>query len=286
MSKFLTPPSWYDKNGSEINIFDNTTYGANGPFNTAIGRSAIAGKSLSEGSSFGAVAVGSQAHATGLNSIAVGSHDEISGGSSRSVEALASGSIAIGGGAKANADSTDGIAIGRGATSGQGGIAIGAGASAIGDDMIQLGNNNTAYTLNVGKKTYIPGLFDFDSLHKYESSGNTVSDKMRISGLTTGLYIAYVRIILNEPASSNKFDCRGYKIFDIVNSDSVGSYDLPNVKTYQICTVNASLSYLENANVNIFLNVSGSLAQISIDKNNYLPINSNEVVFQVYKLSY
>lgn len=150
MSKFLTPPSWYDKNGSEINIFDNTTYGANGPFNTAIGRSAIAG---SEGMSYGAVAVGSQAHATGIDSIAIGSYDETGYGSFRNVEALATGSIAIGAGAKTNADSTDGIAIGRGTTSSQGGIAIGAGASAIGDDMIQLGNNNTAYTLNVGNGT-------------------------------------------------------------------------------------------------------------------------------------
>ena len=180
MSKFLTPPSWYDKNGSEINIFDNTTYGANGPFNTAIGRSAIAGKSLSEGSSFGAVAVGSQAHATGLNSIAVGSYDEISGGSSRSVEALASGSIAIGGGAKANADSTDGIAIGRGATSGQGGIAIGAGASAIGDDMIQLGNNNTAYTLSIGNGRMSLNI------------GSTAQDKWvsaTSDGISQGLYL-------------------------------------------------------------------------------------------------
>lgn len=173
MSKFLTPPSWYDKNGSEINIFDNTTYEANGPFNTAIGRSAVAGRSLGQGSGFGAVAVGSQAHATGPNSIAIGSYDETSGGSSRNVEALASGSIAIGGGAKANADSTDGIAIGRGATSGQGGIAIGAGADAIADQ-IQLGNNNTAYTLNVGNGDVSIGNFEITPIKNGDYANQVV----------------------------------------------------------------------------------------------------------------
>lgn len=146
MSKFLTPPVWYDKTGNKIDILNNETYAATGPDNTAIGTSAIAG---SEGVSYGAVAVGCQAHAIGPNSIAIGSYDRTNGGSPRNVEALASGSIAIGGGAKANADSTDGIAIGRGATSSQSGIAIGAGASATGNQ-IQLGNNNTAYTLNIG----------------------------------------------------------------------------------------------------------------------------------------
>ena len=42
MPKYTTPPSWYDKNGSEINIFDNTTYDSIVK-NTAIGTSAIAG---------------------------------------------------------------------------------------------------------------------------------------------------------------------------------------------------------------------------------------------------
>ena len=283
MSKFLTPPVWYDKTGNKIDILNNETYAATGPDNTAIGTSAIAG---SEGVSYGAVAVGCQAHAIGPNSIAIGSYDRTNGGNPRNVEAFASGSIAIGGGAKANADSTDGIAIGRGATSGQGGVAIGAGASAIGDDMIQLGNNNTAYTLNVGKKTYIPGLFDFDSLPKYESSGYTVSDKMRISGLTTGLYIAYFRMILHNPGTSpSEYDCRGYKIFDIVNPDSIGNYELPSVKSYPICMVNAAFSYSENADVNFALNVSGNAVEIGMDKVNFLPISGNGVVFRVYKLS-
>ena len=159
MSKFLTPPVWYDKNGSEINIFNNTTYDGVVE-NTAIGTSAIAG---SEGSSYGsAVAVGSQAQAKASLSIAIGSYND---DNFQTVQALATGSIAIGAGAKANADSTDGIAIGSRTTSGQGGIAIGGGTSAtgggiaIGDgasataNQIQLGNPNSRYDLKIGNGT-------------------------------------------------------------------------------------------------------------------------------------
>ena len=215
MSKFLTPPVWYDKNGSEINIFNNTTYYGTVE-NTAIGTSAIAG---SEGSGYGAaVAVGSQAQAKASLSVAIGSYND---DNFQTVQALATGSIAIGGGAKTNADSTDGIAIGRGTTSsqggiaiggsveaagigsiaigagastdtdsnsgiaigrgamsGQGGIAIGAGADAIGDDMIQLGKNDTAYTLNVGNKNQ-----SVVCAGSYKIGGNPVIDNNRnISG--------------------------------------------------------------------------------------------------------
>lgn len=142
MSKFLTPPVWYDKNGEEINIFNNTTYHGTVE-NTAIGTSAIAGGSSAVG---GAVAVGSQAQAKEPLSIAIGSYND---DNFQTVQALAYGSIAIGGGAKANADSTDGIAIGSRATSGQGGIAIGAGASATANQ-IQLGNPSLRYDLKIG----------------------------------------------------------------------------------------------------------------------------------------
>ena len=213
MPKYTTPPSWYDKNGSEINIFNNTTYDGVVE-STAIGTSAVAG---SEGSSYGAVAVGSQAQAKKSLSIAIGSYND---DNFQTVQALAYGSIAIGAGAKANADSTDGIAIGKGATSGQGGIAIGgsveaagigsiaigagantdtdsnsgiaigrgaistmggiaigAGADAIGNT-IQLGNNDTAYTLNVGNKNQ-----SVVCAGSYKIGGNTVIDNNRsISG--------------------------------------------------------------------------------------------------------
>lgn len=174
MSKFLTPPVWYDKTGNKIDILNNETYAATGPDNTAIGTSAIAG---SEGVSYGAVAVGCQAHAIGPNSIAIGSYDRTNGGSPRNVEALASGSIAIGGGAKANADSTDGIAIGRGATSSQSGIAIGAGASATANQ-IQLGNNNTAYTLNIGNGNASIGNFKITPIKSGDYANQVILDNV------------------------------------------------------------------------------------------------------------
>ncbi len=175
MSTFLTPPVWYDETGNKIDILNNKTYNGS-PSNTAIGTSAVAGKPSSEGASFGAVAVGSQAKATATHSIAIGSYDD---DNFRTVQALGSGSIAIGGGAIVNADAVDGIAIGRAAealvqggiaiggrakASAQGGIAIGGmaevvvqGGIAIGENayttdsnVIQLGSNNIAYTLNVG----------------------------------------------------------------------------------------------------------------------------------------
>ena len=162
MSTFLTPPVWYDETGNKIDILNNKTYSSGTVSNTAIGTSAIAGRPSSEGASFGAVAVGSQAQAKGSLSIAVGSYDvDITS----TVQALGSGSIAIGGGTITSADAVDGIAIGRAAAASvQGGIAIGGGAEAsvqggiaIGQDayvtdsnVIQLGSNTTRYTLNVG----------------------------------------------------------------------------------------------------------------------------------------
>lgn len=194
MSKFLTPPSWYDKNGSEINIFNNTTYSSSGPENTAIGQAAIAGKSFSEGNSFGAVAVGCQARAKEPNSIAIGSYNETGSGSHRNVEALALGSIAIGGGAKANADSTDGIAIGRGTTSSKGGIAIGAGASATANQ-IQLGNNNTAYTLKIGNGRMSLNIGSTAQDNWISATSNGISQGLYLVRYGDGSYIDLVYLM-------------------------------------------------------------------------------------------
>lgn len=179
MSKFLTPPVWYDKNGSEINIFNNTTY-PGVVENTAIGTSAIAG---GEGVSYGsAVAVGSQAQAKASLSIAIGSYND---DNFQTVQALANGSIAIGGGAKANADSTDGIAIGSRATSGQGGIAIGAGASATANQ-IQLGNPNLRYDLKIGNgiNGTVNGV-DFSSVFKTVGAVKMASEAFTIYNKTS-----------------------------------------------------------------------------------------------------
>ena len=100
MSKFLTPPVWYDKNG---NLNEMLTGNAGTSHDIAIGSSAEAG----------------------------------------------GGGIAIGGNAI-----DGGVAIGSGTTSwGPGCIAIGDGASTSAPTTIQLGNNNAAYTLNVGNGT-------------------------------------------------------------------------------------------------------------------------------------
>lgn len=181
MSKFLTPPVWYDKNGREIDIFDNTTYRSDGPENTAIGTSAIAGSPSLEGSVFGAVAVGCQARAKAINSIAIGSRDAMLSMDSQYVEALADGSIAIGGGAYATADSRDGIAIGRTSTSDQGGIAIGGGAHA-NANQIQLGNNNTAYTLNIGNGRMSLNIGSTDQDNWISATRNDIS-------ISQGLYL-------------------------------------------------------------------------------------------------
>lgn len=208
MSKFLTPPVWYDKNGSEINIFNNTTY-PGVVENTAIGTSAIAG---GEGFSYGsAVAVGSQAQAKASLSIAIGSYND---DNFQTVQALATGSIAIGGGAKANAGSTDGIAIGSRATSEQGGIAIGGGASATGNQ-IQLGNPNLRYDLKIGNgiNGTVNGV-DFSSVFKTvgvvkmaseaftiynKTSTENESNVVNFSGLElTGKYLIVIRYAFKD----------------------------------------------------------------------------------------
>lgn len=111
MSKFLTPPVWYDKNG---NLNEMLTGNAGTPDDIAIGSSAAANG--------GGIAIGGGANGGG---IAIG----------YSASANASGSIAIGHYA---------------ADGGAGSIAIGVDAIASAPNTIQLGSNTTRYTLNVG----------------------------------------------------------------------------------------------------------------------------------------
>lgn len=114
MSKFLTPPVWYDKNG---NLNEMLTGNAGTSSDIAIGS--------------GATAVG--------GGIAIG------GSAGR-------GGVAIGGGASANEDNS--IAIGLNATVSElGCIAIGSAANVSTSDTIQLGNNDLRYTLNIGDGT-------------------------------------------------------------------------------------------------------------------------------------
>lgn len=234
MSKFLTPPVWYDKNGSEINIFNNTTYyGTVG--NTAIGTSAIAG---GEGGSYGAaVAVGSQAQAKASLSIAIGSYND---DNFQTVQALATGSIAIGAGAKANADSTDGIAIGSRATSGQGGIAIGAGASATANQ-IQLGQNNTAYTLNVGNGDVSIGNFEITPIKNGDYAnqvvlGNINQIKAPMAGISfeVGERREVGTIIFPSKIKTNMVESYEYSVSAISKSSTNGSLKLATNFLYLI----------------------------------------------------
>ena len=133
MSKFLTPPVWYDKNGEENQSLVNAANaGVSGPTNIAFGLDA---KSGTDNDSHSCIAIGYEATATGKNTIAIGSYnsDGQPVGPDAGTRATGSGTIVIGGGASAAG----------------GGIAIGDGASATANQ-IQLGNNNTAYTLSVG----------------------------------------------------------------------------------------------------------------------------------------
>lgn len=137
MSKFLTPPVWYDKNGNLNEMLTGNTGTSN---DIAIGSSATA--------TGGGIAIGGSASNGGIairGSVGRGGGIAIGGNAS-------DGGMAIGVGASANEE--NGIAIGRYATAGASGcIAIGYDADASTPNTIQLGDNATAYTLNVGDGT-------------------------------------------------------------------------------------------------------------------------------------
>ena len=113
MSKFLTPPVWYNQDG-ELN--DMLT-GEASLFGVAIGNSAAA-------TTFG-VAIGNSAAAT-------------------------TDGVAVGYSSSAN---KAGVAIGGDADASSGGIAIGQGAHVASSDTIQLGDSALTFMLNVGDGT-------------------------------------------------------------------------------------------------------------------------------------
>lgn len=169
MSKFLTPPVWYDKDGEENQSLVNTAgMGIGGPTNIAFGLDA---KSGADNDSHSCIAIGYEATATGKGAIAIGSYD--SNGNpvapSTGASAIGPGTIAIGGAASA----TDGsLAIGDGASAiVSDSIAIGGSATA-GSHQIQLGGNNNLFNLTVGNGTgTINGINLFQA---FASDGQTV----------------------------------------------------------------------------------------------------------------
>ena len=150
MSKFLTPPVWYDGYGTLNDMLTGKSVEAEGG-NVVIGSSAEAGAHVFTsviifGSATGtesattsnAIIAGVGASAFGTGVIAIGA------GSSATAEG------AIASGLSAQAKNTGAIAIGRGAAAeAVGAIAIGDGASASSQNTIQLGNN-VKYNLKVG----------------------------------------------------------------------------------------------------------------------------------------
>ena len=140
MSKFLTPPVWYDKNGNLNNMLTGEASGngvAVGPVTTATSKGVAVG--YNAGAYNEGVAVGT--YSTADNGIAVGTYADADNGIAIGPHAAAySNGIAVGGSA-----AEGGIAIG-GEAAGNG-IAIGGTAAA---NKVQLGSTGVAYDLTVG----------------------------------------------------------------------------------------------------------------------------------------
>lgn len=141
------------------------------------------------------------------NDIAIGSMASASGGGITIGGIASDGGIAIG----ENASGHDGIAIGHSAIAGEtGAIAIGNGAHSLTPNTIQLGNNNTAYTLNVGNGTgTINGV-------RLSASGGVIqlgSPNSRYDlkiGAGNGVVDGYIREGLYVPTSEEGFNAVTY----------------------------------------------------------------------------
>lgn len=146
MSKFLTPPVWYDKNGNVNEMLNGNIIGG-------VDGGIPIGEAASVSGDKG-IAIGQEASTISPNGIAIGADAKVNspnGIAIRGTVSLSSNNgVAIGG--TVNMESPNGIAIG-GTVSGANGIAIGQGANVSTQNTIQLGENNTAYTLKVGNGT-------------------------------------------------------------------------------------------------------------------------------------
>ena len=131
MSKFLTVPIWYDKNGRLNQMLTGDARSAIGPENISIGVNSSAGVDNGFG---GSVVIGHNSHGNGNYTTVIGY--QLTGGGDNA--------IAIGSSATANKNS---IAIGTGIMVEEGGIGIGGNANA---NQIQLGGESTKYDLTVG----------------------------------------------------------------------------------------------------------------------------------------
>ena len=184
MSKFLTPPVWYDKNGNlnQMLIGDarNTTSGLQS--NISIGESSLAGAVDGVG---GSLSIGFGAKAKSDQTIVVGALSDASDG---------------------------GIAIGHGISVVGGGIGIGGSATA---NQIQLGDPSSRYDLKIGDgiSGTVNGV-DFSSVFKTigavkmaseaftiynKTSTKNESNVVNFSGLElTGKYLIAVRYAFKD----------------------------------------------------------------------------------------
>ncbi len=149
MSKFLTPPVWYDGYGT---LNDMLTGKSVEEGNVVIGPNAESGANVFSSVVIYGSATGTQSAPTS-NAIIAGVGASASGAG---VVAIGAGSSAtaegaVASGLSAKAKNTGAIAIGRNAEAeASGSIAIGDGASAPSQNTIQLGSSSKQYNLNVG----------------------------------------------------------------------------------------------------------------------------------------
>ena len=188
MSKFLTPPVWYDKNGNLNEMLTGTGGGYSnvvigvqstiaGTGSVAIGGQSILGVDGAIVDNNNSIAIGCSSRAEALGGIAIGykasttSNDCIAIGNEAKAKAYVN--IAIGGNAQASEEY--GIAIGEEAqATKRDSIAIGGGAKTTTQDTIQLGDNTKSYDLTVGNGTGILGIGSIKFQKMTKSSETTV----------------------------------------------------------------------------------------------------------------
>lgn len=184
MSKFLTPPVWYDKNGNlnQMLIGDARNTTSNLQSNISIGESSLAGAVDGVG---GSLSIGYGAKAKSDQTIVVGAFSDASDG---------------------------GIAIGHGISVVGGGIGIGGSATA---NQIQLGDPSSRYDLKIGDgiSGTVNGV-DFSSVFKTigavkmaskaftiynKTSEGNESNVVNFSGLEhTGKYLIAIRYAFKD----------------------------------------------------------------------------------------
>lgn len=221
MSKFLTPPVWYDSVGTLNEMLTGTSIEED---NIVIGKD-----SSSDVNVFNSIVIGGKA--TGGS----GSSGQISIGG----ETSASNTIAIGPSTVASAANS---------------IVIGAGATATTQNTIQFGNNNTAYTLNIGNGS---GVINGASRLVTGTNGVDIGgsvDSSYVTNIRGGVVTTYRVGFVNNSTASPIFinnvlnksyglnvafvkDCLYYASIDtgsdgifciIVDTSSSGSYYLTN----------------------------------------------------------